>query len=428
MNLKQIRARLAAIKNEAKTILDQADAAHGLLSAEQQVAFDALMTEREQLEAHADRLAQVEAMQAPAIVAPRAEPVITGGTPAIERDPMRGFKSASHFGFTVKNACRGVGAAHDMLVSSLLDLEAAPTSPHKESGSSDGYMVPPAMALDISKRVMGDEGILGRMNPEPTSSNAVQIALDETTPWGTTGIKAYWTGEVAAATPTKQTLKGATVPLEKLVCLVSASDEILEDAPRLERKLTIDAADAIRYKAEAALVSGDGIGKPLGWNGQLIEVSKKASQTAATVVAENVTAMWSRLIGSPAAPFWLIHPLVRGQLPLMTIGQQPVWNPPGGLKDAPAGNLLGMPVVVSQHCAVLGSVGDIQLIDPSGYAAFVKTNGINFAMSMHLYFDYSVTAFRWTFRLGGQPKYSGNVTAKDGSTTLGSFIATAVRS
>ena len=64
---------------------------------------------------------------------------------------------------------------------------------------------------------------------------------------------------------------------------------------------------------------------------------------------------------------------------------------------------------------------------PGGYYSSVKSGGIKFAASMHLYFDYDIEAFRWTFRMGGQPYLSAPVSQAKGSQTLSHFITLAER-
>ena len=46
---------------------------------------------------------------------------------------------------------------------------------------------------------------------------------------------------------------------------------------------------------------------------------------------------------------------------------------------------------------------------------------------MHLYFDYGAQAFRWTFRLGGQPHMSAPVTPARSAATKSHFVALAAR-
>lgn len=111
----------------------------------------------------------------------------------------------------------------------------------------------------------------------------------------------------------------------------------------------------------------------------------------------------------------------------MTVGDRPIWMPPNGLADAPGGMLLGLPVMLSEHARTLGDKGDLQLISPKGYYALKRESGPKFAQSMHLYFDYAIEAFRWTFRFGGQPHLSKPVDPANGAATKSHFVALAER-
>jgi HK97 family phage major capsid protein len=291
-------------------------------------------------------------------------------------------------------------------------------------------MVPPQVSADVTKMVLGDEGLLARFAPEPTMSNSVEDPIDESTPWGSTGVLAYWVAEAGQMTASKLATKKLRTELHKLYAFVLASDELLEDAPRLQNRLTVAAADAIKWKAEEAIINGNGAGQPMGVMiaAALVSVSKENAQTAATIVAANALKMRARLCGDGSGAFWLIHSSAIPQLGQMTIGYQPVWGDANKeLKSALGATLLGLPIVISEHCQTVGTVGDIQLIQPKGYASYVKSSGMQFAMSMHLYFDYGLNAFRWTFRLGGNPKLSAVIARAKGSETLAHFVNLATR-
>lgn len=431
--LEKLRQRLGAIRDEANAITDAADAENeGVMTEEQTKQFDALMDEKEQVNASIERLEKLEDLNAGAgRVIPASAPKQPAQSAAridlgIEKDPMRGFESYTEFGRAVRSACLQGGDVDDRL-----RILGAPTNFHRETQSSDGYMVPPAMRDEIWSLVFHGENLLSLVNPEPTESNAVTLSRDESTPWGSTGIQAAWGAEGGQLTKSRLETEGSTVKLHKLHAYVLASDELISDAPRLANRLTVGAARAIGWKADEAIVEGDGVGKPLGWisSGALVTVAKESGQSASTIVAANVLKMYSRLLMTDMQDaFWMINSNCIPQLAVMTIGDQPVYTPPSsGLRNAPGGFLLGLPVRFSEHCETLGTQGDIQLIAPRGYYAVNKTGGIDFKSSMHLFFDYDVEAFKWTFRLGGQPFLSAPVSPAKGSDTKSHFIRLATR-
>jgi len=430
MGLEAKRNRLGEIRDEAQALVDAADAREqnpGQFTEEESAKFDALMEEKAKVESDISRLQQLESMdQGQGRQTKPAEPKVTHQKERVEDDPMKGFESAQDFALAVKGASIPGGD-----VDNRLRILGAPSNYHRETSSSDGYMVPPAVRDTVWNLVFEDEGILNSVNPEPTESNQVQLPVDESTPWSADGVQANWASEGSQFSASRLTTEARNVHLNKLYSFVLATEELLEDAPRLQNRVTQGAAAAIRWKADEAIVNGDGTGKPLGWfnSGALVNVAKESGQSADTITTQNVTAMYARLLQQRAAgAYWMVHQSTLPQLMTLSIGNQPIWTPPNaGLRAAPGGMLLGLPVRFSEHAQVLGDKGDIQLVAPQGYYAAVKSGGLKFATSMHLYFDYDIEAFRWTFRMGGQPYLSAPVSPAKGSDNLSHFITLAER-
>ena len=348
-----------------------------------------------------------------------------------EPDPRKtnGFANLAEFARTVVAASRPGGQADARLFGPPMP-GAAPTNYHQESGTAEGYMVPAQFREEIWSLVFNGQDVLNMVSPEPTESNAVELLADESTPWGSTGVQANWRSEAGQMTASKLTTERRLVRLHELYAFVLATDELLQDAPRLNARLTVKAADAIRWKASDAIVNGTGAGQPLGWftSAAKVSVAKESGQAAATIVAANIAKMYSRLLPmNVGRAFWLANSDTIPQLMTMTIGDQPIWTPPNNFVNAPGGILLGRPVMLSEHAQTLGTQGDIHLVDPGGYYATNKGGGIDFASSIHLYFDYGVQAFRWTFRFGGQPFLEAAVSPANGSNTKSHFVVLATR-
>jgi HK97 family phage major capsid protein len=341
-------------------------------------------------------------------------------------DPKSGFASIAEFAQAVRRASPG---PQSQGIDPRLMHAAVPSGTHRELGA-DGYLVPPEFRDTIWERILEQDNLIDRIDAEPTTSNVVNDLIDESTPWGSTGVKANWRTEAAQMTPTRQNLKPRSIVLNELFAFVTATDELLEDAPRLENRLTNKAAEAITWKLDEAIFRGNGVGQPLGFMnaGSLITVSKEAAQTADTFVARNAAKMFSRLLPEGVARSeWNINSDVIPELMTMTLGDMPIWTPPAsGFTQAPGGFLFGRPIRFSEHCKTLGDLGDIVLMDPKGYYGLRK-EGVKYATSMHLYFDYGTTAFRWTFRFGGQPHLTAAVAPANGSATKGHFVTLEAR-
>lgn len=345
-----------------------------------------------------------------------------------EDDPRAGFANIAEFAIAVKSASRAGG-----YVDPRLNNRAAPTNGtvHTETGGgTEGYLVPTEMRQDIWDIVFPDDvnDIVDLIDFERTNAGAIGYNADATTPWGAAGIQAYWRGELEQMDASKLQFENAWVRLHSLFALTGASDELLQDLPRLNDRLTKGAGRAIRWKIGEGIVWGNGTNKPLGWmvSPALVTVAKEGSQTAKTINAQNIANMYARLV-SKAGAFWMINPDVLPQLITLTLGDQPIFQVPNGFVGAPQGYLLGLPIRESQHAHTLGTLGDIQLINPEGYLAAKRTEAPQYAESIHLWFDYGATAFRWMFRVGGQPFMSQPISPARGSSTQSYFVTLATR-
>lgn len=343
-----------------------------------------------------------------------------------EGDGQNGFKSLPEFANAVRKAATGQGIDDRLKVKA-----SASTYGNEGTGADGGFAVPPTFREEIWKLVFDEDNLAAQCSQEPTSGNQISLAADETTPWGTTGIQAYWEGEADAIGQSKPKLQDRSVRLNKLAVLVPATDELLSDAPRLRNHITVKAADAINYKTTDAIRAGTGSGMPLGYSvaGCYVSQAKKTSQTADTVVFDNIAKMYSRLI-DPSKGVWRINQDVFPQLiQLQDTAGRNIWYPPtSDIKGAPGGTILGRPVQFSEPNPTVGDAGDIEFINPQGYALATKQGGgIDFASSIHLWFDQGIEALRWTFRVGGQPYLSAAVSPAKGSVTRSHFVGLAAR-
>lgn len=431
---KALQARRADLLKESRALLAKDDP-----TDEEKARKTAILDpEAGEIAAVDTELAQFEAL----FEAERRAPSIEGPisvTPRSEADPNRGFADIAEFAHAVRAVDpRGGGVTDPRLLPLRGAAEggaggplAAPSNYHQEGHSEDGYMVPPAMRQQIFEIALSEDDLFGATNPEPTESNAISFVRDESTPWGATGIQAYWQAEGAQATASRLKTDPSQMQLHKLHAFVTATEELEEDAPLLANRISRGAGRAIQYKLAEAFVRGTGAGQPLGYEAAscLVTVAKESGQAAATLVAKNLVKMYSRRLIIPGGRWaWLVNQDVVPQLVDLKIGNEPSWQAQNqGLQQAPAGMLLGLPIRFSEHCKTLGTVGDIALVDFAAYYSAIKSGGIKFASSIHLYFDYGVSAYRWTVRVGGQPFLSAAVTPANSSDTKSSFIVLATR-
>jgi HK97 family phage major capsid protein len=355
-------------------------------------------------------------------------------------DPKGGFKSLGDFCCQVI-ANETSGRMPDAL--GVYQKATLSTYGNEGSGADGGFAVPEQWRSDIMAKVVGEDSILARCTQIPLSTgNSMTIPYDEDEPWRATGIQAYWEGEAGAATQVKPLLTQKELRLRKLIALVPVTEELMSDAPAMGAYVSRRASDAISHKVGEAIFRGTGGGMPFGFlnSSALLSVAKETDQIGATVQANNILKMYSRMY----APWrrdavWFIHQDVEPSLFTMAIGSKlaggtatsgggPIYLPPGGTVAAsPNGMLLGRPVIVTQHCATVGTVGDICFCAMREYVCLSK-GGVEGSTSIHLFFDQDTVCLKWRLRLDGQPFSNSVITPRTGSNTMSAFVALAVRS
>lgn len=414
MKLQAERGDLVA---KASALIGAAEKEGRDFTADEQASYDGIKAQIASLDKRAERQKEADALQ-------RSQPAARIQThERIEDDPKRGFGSFGDYAKAVKSAARG-DIDDRLKIGSALS-----TYGNEGSGADGGYLVPPEFSNTVYQHSLEQDALLPMTDIDPISGNSMSFPADETTPWGSTGIRAYWEGEAGAMSQTKPAVNLRTLRLRKLTSLVPMTDELMEDAAALDGYLMRKTGEAIRWKTNDALINGTGSGQPLGvFNaGALVTQAKETSQTADTINAANVVKMFARNL-NPGRAVWLVNPDAYAQLPLMTIGDQPVFTQPnGGIQNAPFGLLLGRPVYLSDTCQTLGDKGDIYFVDFQGMKSITKSGGIQTATSIHLWFDQGVSAFRAVFRVDAQPWLAAAVTPPNSAVTRSPFVTLAAR-
>lgn len=434
MNIRALKAKKADHIKAARAIADKTAADNrNELTAEEQASFDQHMAASKQLDA---QITNLEALaDAEAGIGASAE--LGGASNVVQTkdnradDAKRGFKSFGEFAVAVKKASMQGERPDDRL---LIGAAAPTTFGNESSGADGGFAIPPDFSTEIWTLSMTEESLIPLTDNTETRRNAMVWPQDETTPWGTDGVRAYWASEGAAGTQTKPKLSAASLRMDKLIALVPMTDELIEDEAALMSYLPGKVADSIRWKSNEAIFTGTAAGQLMGImnSSAAIEVAKESGQAANTLKPDNLAKMMARLMpGAYGRSVWVINNDVLPALFTLTLGNYPIYLPSGAgvgsMQGNPYGTLLGRPIMVSQHAETFSSAGDVQLIDFKAYRTLTKAGGIQTATSMHLFFDADVTAFRATFRLAGGPKQKAAVNPAKGSATLSPFVRLGAR-
>jgi len=333
------------------------------------------------------------------------------------KDPKFGFSNGGEFLSQVAKVGKDYSQDHRLMgIADIMQTAGAHTS------INDGLMIPSEFADGL---LLNESGInddwMSTMSIEPTSSNSKTFKRSASnTLGGSVGIQAARIPENTQMNSSKEVFETTTLPLAKLYAYSDVTEEDLSDVAWLQNHLMVQAPKVIRKKFAGEVLNGTGVGEALGMfnanNSNKISVTR---DTASTVKAEDIASMSARLVNREGA-FWIINRDVRAKLPLMSIGDQPVY-----VQDFKGptyvGQLDGLPVYESEFCSALGTAGDVRLISADGYRILEKVGGQQFASSIHVRFDYDSTAFRWTHRINGIPWCNDVYTPTNGA-TLSPFV------
>jgi HK97 family phage major capsid protein len=173
-----------------------------------------------------------------------------------------------------------------------------------------GFLIPPDFSSEIWQLSLGEDSLLPMTDNTPVSGNGMAFPKDETTPWGTNGVRAYWQGEASAGTATKPVLGQETLRLKKLMALVAITDELLQDTTALGGYLPKKVATSIRWKTNEAILYGAGNAQPFGAmaSGAVVTIAKESGQATLTLLPMNLAKMIAALPpGSYANAVWLMN-------------------------------------------------------------------------------------------------------------------------
>lgn len=302
-----------------------------------------------------------------------------------------------------------------------------------------GFLVEKDIADGLLRRTFETSMIGQRVRRIPISarSNGLKInALKDDSRasgarWG--GMQTYWIGEGDSLTPSRPKFRQMNLQLKKLAGLLYATSEMLQDSVALAGVISEAFPQEFAFMVDDAIFEGGGASTPLGFMkaGCKVSIGKETGQAAKSILFENVTKMWARLPARSitSAEWWVNQdtmPALMGLHQVIGTGGVPVFLPPGGLSNSPYGTLFGRPVKPIEFCETLGTEGDIVLADPTNYVMIDKGD-IQYATSIHVAFLTDEQAFRFIYRVDGQPVDDKPITPFKGSDKQSTFISLATR-
>lgn len=299
-----------------------------------------------------------------------------------------------------------------------------------------GFLVPEEFRSGLMSLSLGMSIMRPRATVIPMNSLTMRIpTVDETSRVSSVfgGVVVYRTEEGAELTESGASFASIKLEATKQTALAHVTNELVRDTNGFGAYIEQTIPPAMAFYEDLDFISGTGVGEPLGAvhpnNAALITVAKETTQPAATIVYQNVLKMYARFNGVHDRAIWIVTPDAFVELATMALdvgtGGSAVW-----LTDAvgkPRLHLLGIPVEMTEKApAVLGTVGDISLIDP-GYYLIGDRQRIEVDSSPHVKFTSDKTTFRAIARNDGRPWLLSPLTPANNGPTMSPFVNLATR-
>lgn len=283
------------------------------------------------------------------------------------------------------------------------------------TGDSNGgdYLLPLTQVQEIFSISNQQPGIMqsARTYNVPGRSLRIPYLIQDE---GTTTLNRPMAGKIANVTivgegstkPTRNPNFGQRLlTVYKYAAISQMGDEIISDD--FTGELPTEVSNAVGQQAvnkvnEDCTIDGSGTSEPLGaFNAANTAMIKVNRATANTFVAADAFKMYERHTHGPSS-HWMVSRRVLAQLFAMQTTNNTMVTWLRNLNDKPQMLLLGLPVVVSDLLAPLGTLADVVLVNGDFYALALR-QALTIESSRDYAFVEDLTTYRFIVRAGGIP-------------------------
>lgn len=326
-----------------------------------------------------------------------------------------GFKSFWHFAHDLYAQGKNGSQASDELKSWQSTVKATLTV---GTADSAGTLVPMEFSSELLDRQKQINPILTRAMIVPMQTNKITIpyleSFDESQNKVFGNVEFKWPGEEGQATVTNFETGGVELVLHTATGLARVSRDLLNYSPISIEGILRRAFDyGLGKLINRMALRGTGAGQPQGVLNAtcMLPIPKETGQAADTFIYDNVLEMLARFYSADDSldgAVWMANKTLLPQIGKLSIavgtGGSGVFLANGQIQPVQNFAMMGIPVQWSTLLSAKGDLGDAILADWSQYIVGQPAGrpGAEMATSIHLYFDFSSTAFRINIDLDGQ--------------------------
>jgi HK97 family phage major capsid protein len=348
-----------------------------------------------------------------------------GRTPADSRMPAEGRTFSAMFGSTAKNtdfekADEFLAAVH----SGRHDPRLIRATIHQEgSDPLGGFSVPEELSARWLDSSLEGEIVRRRAQIWPMTAATRKIPSfdggDHTSAlFG--GLTACWLPETGEASEVAAQLQLLALTAHKLACFTRVSNELAEDGLSFEQQLNAAMIKTVGWYLDYAFLRGTGAGEPCGVlnDKALITVGKEGSQSADTILYQNLQKMFARLAPQCLQnSIWIANSTAIPQLLSLyqLVGTAGGSTVPVLSQENGQFSMLTRPCIFTEKLPKLGDKGDIMLVDLTQYAVGIRREML-LDKSIHVGWATDTTGYRAIMRVDGRGTWSAPIQPKEGDT------------
>jgi len=235
------------------------------------------------------------------------------------------------------------------------------------------------------------------------------------------GVEVYWVAEGMEKPETEGTLREVSLQPQEVAAHTVVTDKLLRNWEAASSFTSTLLRSAVVAAEDVAFIRGDGVGKPIGiLNGPgTIAVNR---ETAGKITTGDVINMLAKLLPeSKERAMWIAN---QSTLPQIATLQDAAGNYifiKGDVTRGIPDTLMGIPIRFTGKTPVLGSKGDLMLVDLT-YYLIKDGSGPFIAASEHVLFRQNKTVIKVFWNVDGKGWVNEPLTLEDGSTQVSPYV------
>lgn len=235
------------------------------------------------------------------------------------------------------------------------------------------------------------------------------------------GVEVYWIGEGAFTEETGANLKEVQLQPREVAAHTVVTDKLLRNWQAASAFISFLLRGATGAAEDIAFLRGNGVAKPIGIlsGAGTLAVNRAAANQISYV---DVTKMFAKLLPeSVGRAMFIANQSALPQIAtLKDDGGRYIYIGGDATRGIPA-TLAGIPIRFTGKTPVLGSKGDLMLVDPL-YYLIKDGSGPFIAASEHVYFKHNKTVIKVVWNVDGKGWVNEPLTLDDGQTQVSAYV------